>query len=138
MKVSTVTPARVPRALWQFRSLIECAIPGSSPYSEFNHYGCYCGFGGSGNPVDDLDKCCQTHDACYDASVNIPNCHTFFHNPYTQTYHYKCDGTKITCESTNNPCQMHVCQCDRAAAMCFAAAKYHPENKDLDKKKVCS
>lgn len=45
-----------PRAVWLFRKMIKCTLPQSHPLLEFNHYGCYCGLGGSGTPVDELDR----------------------------------------------------------------------------------
>lgn len=44
------------RALWQFRHMIICTIPTSWPFLDYGNYGCYCGWGGSGTPVDDLDR----------------------------------------------------------------------------------
>ncbi|XP_063171799.1 phospholipase A2 isoform X2 [Candoia aspera] len=54
LAASTIRP--IPRNLLQFNNMIKCAIPGSKPLMEYADYGCYCGFGGSGTPVDDLDK----------------------------------------------------------------------------------
>lgn len=43
-------------ALNQFRKMILCVKPDSWPILDYADYGCYCGYGGSGTPVDDLDR----------------------------------------------------------------------------------
>ncbi|XP_068115661.1 phospholipase A2, minor isoenzyme-like isoform X2 [Hyperolius riggenbachi] len=126
-----------PRNLWQFRKIIKCTIPDSKPLNEYNGYGCYCGFGGSGNPMDELDNCCQIHDNCYGGYRNIKDCTPIFDNPYTESYSYSCTDNVATCEADNNPCKMYICECDRKAALCFSKASYKEEYKDLDKKKFC-
>uniref|UniRef100_A0A4W3H1G7 Phospholipase A2 n=1 Tax=Callorhinchus milii TaxID=7868 RepID=A0A4W3H1G7_CALMI len=126
-----------PRALWQFGEMIKCALPESSPILDFNDYGCFCGVGGSGNPVDELDSCCQTHDLCYNAAKTHPECTDITDHPYVALYDFTCSGTSITCSSTNNGCKMSVCNCDREASMCFAEAPYNEEYKNLDKDLYC-
>lgn len=44
------------RAVWQFRDMIICTNPNSWPILDYVDYGCYCGIGGSGTPVDELDR----------------------------------------------------------------------------------
>ncbi|XP_026125816.1 phospholipase A2, minor isoenzyme-like [Carassius auratus] len=125
--------------LLQFEDMIECTLPGSSPLLNFADYGCYCGLGGSGTPVDQLDRCCFTHDACYGKVETLQSCSSVFDSPYTNTYDYKCDkNTKtITCLDSNNDCNMFICKCDKAAAECFAQSPYNASNNHLASS-VCS
>ncbi|KAM6434204.1 basic phospholipase A2 Tpu-G6D49-like [Liasis olivaceus] len=44
-------------------------------------YGCYCGQGGTGQPLDATDRCCKTHDCCYG---NLTACFPKV-NPYIYT-----------------------------------------------------
>ncbi|XP_059359337.1 phospholipase A2, minor isoenzyme-like [Carassius carassius] len=125
--------------LLQFEDMIECTLPGSSPLLNYADYGCYCGLGGSGTPVDQLDRCCFTHDACYGTAKTLQSCSSVFDSPYTNTYDYKCDkNTKtIMCLDSNNDCDMFICKCDKAAAECFAQSPYNASNNHLPSS-VCS
>ncbi|POI25503.1 hypothetical protein CIB84_010748, partial [Bambusicola thoracicus] len=82
--------------------------------------------------------CCQAHDQCYSEAENKTICSSFLDTPYTEIYKYSCKDEEITCSSSNNECEMFVCNCDRTAAMCFAKAPYDPAHHRLDKKKYCS
>ncbi|KAM3849713.1 phospholipase A2-like [Diretmus argenteus] len=121
------------KALNQFRSMILCVMPDSKPVMDYADYGCYCGMGGSGTPVDDLDRCCQVHDRCYSDAMQHSECFPIFDNPYTELYQYSCDkaNKKITCGKRNNPCEMFICECDRKAAECFARTPWIPEHEHL-------
>ncbi|XP_060933665.1 phospholipase A2-like [Limanda limanda] len=123
----------VGESLNQFRKGIQCLVPDSSPVLDYSHYGCYCGWGGSGTPVDKLDRCCQVHDKCYDDAKQLEQCWGIFDNPYTEVYAYSCDEASkmITCGENNNACEMFICECDRKAADCFARSPYNAENKRL-------
>ncbi|XP_072289211.1 phospholipase A2 [Eucyclogobius newberryi] len=128
-----VNGATLPKALWQFGNMIMCAQPGVNPLI-FNNYGCWCGFGGGGTPVDELDQCCEVHDKCYRAARKLPGCNALDELPYVLVYDYTCSNQRVTCSGTNDVCQAASCECDRVAAHCFAEKTYNPENKDLDSK----
>uniref|UniRef100_A0A8C4F2N6 Phospholipase A2 n=1 Tax=Dicentrarchus labrax TaxID=13489 RepID=A0A8C4F2N6_DICLA len=128
--------ALLPRALWQFGKMIPCPQPGTNPL-KYNDYGCWCGFGGTGTPVDEVDMCCKVHDDCYKASRKAPGCTALVDLPYVLVYDFSCSNQEVTCSASNNKCQAAVCECDRVAAHCFAQTTYNPDNKNLDPKVRC-
>nr|AFH66959.1 phospholipase A2 type IIE [Dispholidus typus] len=87
---------------------------------DYNGYGCHCGWGGSGQPVDDTDWCCHVHDCCYEA-VSLRKCH-----PKLVTYFYSSGKNTITCLG-GNECQRQTCECDKAAALCFRRSTYRDQ-----------
>uniref|UniRef100_A0A8C5MLR6 Phospholipase A2 n=1 Tax=Leptobrachium leishanense TaxID=445787 RepID=A0A8C5MLR6_9ANUR len=91
------------RNLLQFRQIIKCTNPHSKPLEQYNQYGCYCGFGGTGTPVDELDMCCKIHDNCYGESMTVAGCKFILDNPYTEIYSYSCTDNKVTCSSNACP-----------------------------------
>ncbi|XP_068393606.1 putative inactive group IIC secretory phospholipase A2 [Eschrichtius robustus] len=52
-------------SFWQFQRMVK-HITGRSAFFSNYGYGCYCGLGGIGTPVDDTDRCCLAHDCCYE------------------------------------------------------------------------
>ncbi|KAM7391691.1 hypothetical protein PAMP_022358 [Pampus punctatissimus] len=131
-----VSGALLPKALWQFAKVIECAQPDVNAL-DYNDYGCWCGMGGWGTPRDEVDTCCQVHDKCYERSRKTPGCMAIADLPYFLVYDFTCSNQQVTCSATNNKCQAAVCECDRVAAHCFAQSSYNPENKNLDTKVHC-
>nr|APJ38028.1 phospholipase 1 [Sarpa salpa] len=121
------------RALNQFRQMILCVMPDSSPIFDYADYGCYCGYGGGGTPVDDLDRCCEVHDACYGDAMQHSECWPILDNPYTEFYSYSCDKSSktVTCGRNNDECEMFICECDRKAAECFGRSHWNPEHEHL-------
>ncbi|GAB6023530.1 hypothetical protein CHUAL_008304 [Chamberlinius hualienensis] len=111
----------VPRSLPEFGKLIY-HITGRQPL-QFNNYGNYCGIGGSGHPVDQLDRCCQVHDKCYDR-LRSSGCF-----PYVSHYKTIAFGRSANCVKTGKYCADGACDCDLAAATCFAMSPYDRSRK---------
>jgi len=74
-------------------------------------YGCWCGPGGSGSPVDGTDRCCHRHDLCYDVIIAK---HSL--SPYRTQYNYK----NKTCTDAVGTMLHDICSCDKALALCLS------------------
>ena len=116
------------RSLLDFVKMIAAAT-GRNPF-DYSAYGCYCGLGGFGTPVDDVDRCCQTHDSCYQDLKDRKICRTL--QVYLQSYK---TSSPLTCDKNNNKCGQGLCNCDREAALCFKARKYNNKYKNYNKLK---
>lgn len=53
--VSVVSGIFQSKAVWQFAQMIECVQPDTNALA-YNEYGCWCGIGGKGAPVDGVDR----------------------------------------------------------------------------------
>ncbi|XP_035413443.1 group IIE secretory phospholipase A2-like [Cygnus atratus] len=96
----------------QFARMIKLKT-GKNPLA-YNGYGCYCGLGGTKQPLDATDWCCHAHDCCYSRlKSSSPGCH-----PTLVHYTFYLQGGRIVCEP-GNFCQKTACECDKAAAECF-------------------
>nr|XP_006819663.1 PREDICTED: phospholipase A2 AP-PLA2-I-like [Saccoglossus kowalevskii] len=143
--VLTLQKVRHRRNLIQFGDMIMCAtnlgvIDGLRTY---NGYGCYCGLGGGGIPLDDTDTCCQVHDACY----NYGTSGCWWLKQYFVLYDYtkdNCgtDSAEINCKTVDQygddndaACKAAICKCDSDAALCFARNRDSQDDKyeDYDK-----
>uniref|UniRef100_A0A671U5C6 Phospholipase A2 n=1 Tax=Sparus aurata TaxID=8175 RepID=A0A671U5C6_SPAAU len=101
----TVSGQQESRSLWQFRNMIKCVQPDVLFALKYDNYGCYCGYGGQGTPVDELDQCCKVHDDCYEAQMNDPECKSFWPHlkPYFIYYRYTCTEHQPTCSGKTEP-----------------------------------
>ncbi|XP_041475957.1 phospholipase A2-like isoform X2 [Lytechinus variegatus] len=124
------------RSLLEFGIMIKCST-GRWPL-DYNGYGCYCGRGGKGHPIDEVDACCKQHDECYDRLLESNACKNLVH-AYIRPYRFwqkRCwkKDAQVTCYS-KRPCSRGLCHCDRQAALCFSRAKYNEDLEDFDRDK---
>ncbi|XP_059572703.1 acidic phospholipase A2 PLA-1, partial [Alligator mississippiensis] len=135
----------------QFGKMIKATTRKNALLS-YNGYGCFCGLGGKGTPVDATDRCCHAHDCCY-RRAKQRGCK----NPVITWYKYRIRKGRITCQllkiimclfllvNASNSCKKEVCECDRAAALCFKhtlstykrSYLFYPSKKCGKKKLTC-
>ncbi|XP_051844821.1 phospholipase A2 homolog otoconin-22-like [Antechinus flavipes] len=95
--------------------------------ANFSSYGCHCGPGTQGAPMDKIDKCCHSHDCCYN-KAQVFGC-----TPGSHTYRYLNLGTKVKCVKTRDRCEKMMCECDNKMAKCFRKylPMYNPQLQSL-------
>ncbi|XP_046857971.1 acidic phospholipase A2-like isoform X2 [Xenia sp. Carnegie-2017] len=119
---------RSKRNLLNFGVMIFTAT-GRSPL-DFNGYGCYCGFGGKGTPLDGIDRCCQMHDTCYSDLKKKGHCKSL--EVYLLSYK---TTLPLTCAKNNSKCRDGLCECDVSAALCFKTQTFQEKYRKYDRSK---
>ncbi|XP_015297003.1 putative inactive group IIC secretory phospholipase A2 [Macaca fascicularis] len=104
-------------SFWQFQRMVK-HITGRSAFFSYYGYGCYCGLGGKGVPVDDTDRCCQAHDCCYE-KLKESSC-----QPVLNGYQFHIVNGTVVCGCTLGPgaschCGLKACECDKQSVHCF-------------------
>ncbi|XP_033636825.1 uncharacterized protein LOC117297787 [Asterias rubens] len=134
-----------PRSVIQFGDMIRCLTDRNiiNSWLDYDGYGCYCGFGGTGIPLDGTDRCCVTHDNCYGTVMNSGLCpyesHVYIINYDATITNCRASNAAVTCKKAEdyhlldspwNECAAAMCECDRAGAECFAANYYDQSLKN--------
>ncbi|OQV21184.1 putative Acidic phospholipase A2 3 [Hypsibius exemplaris] len=99
--------------------IVTCINPKFDPSVIGMFYGCYCGPGGQGTPVDDIDKCCKVHDDCYQTFEIQRSCQWYW--PVLTTVSFVCNVNStepIKCRD-ENLCRKTQCNCDAAFSQCL-------------------
>uniref|UniRef100_A0A8D0BLY7 Phospholipase A2 n=1 Tax=Salvator merianae TaxID=96440 RepID=A0A8D0BLY7_SALMN len=88
-------------------------VTGRAAFPTFSTYGCYCGLGGKGRPLDRIDWCCHEHDCCYGRTDENGCSHSFavLSEKKSQWWSW------ITKSSLQ--CEYDVCECDRKFVQCL-------------------
>ncbi|XP_056323753.1 otoconin-90 [Danio aesculapii] len=97
--------------------MLHC-LTGRCPH-EYQHYGCYCGQQGTGQPVDRLDRCCFLQQCCLE-QLSVFGCRT----NRKLNAHISCHKAKPQCFGVS-VCDRLQCVCDRSTAECMAASHFN-------------
>uniref|UniRef100_A0A4W2DFP8 Phospholipase A2 n=1 Tax=Bos indicus x Bos taurus TaxID=30522 RepID=A0A4W2DFP8_BOBOX len=124
-------------SFWQFQRMVK-HITGRSAFFSYYGYGCYCGLGGKGTPVDNTDRCCLAHDCCYERVKHL-GC-----QPVLNGYQFRVVNGTVICECALGPgvsclCGLRACECDTQSAYCFREnlPTYEKNFKQLSSRPHC-
>ncbi|XP_047986073.1 basic phospholipase A2 DE-1-like isoform X2 [Leguminivora glycinivorella] len=116
-KTRNITSKPSLRGFINLFSMIECATD-CNPW-HLRSYGNYCGLGGSGKPINDIDSCCEQHDACYDDNRDLYGCSS---GMYVSSYLWSCADGYPACHDGRDQCDLWTCVCDKAMMECLQDA----------------
>lgn len=105
------------KALWNLEEMTVCRLHYNALV--YNNYGCWCGVGGDGNPMDGIDRCCMWHDKCYDMAIDKKQCRNVPFE-YLRDYSWHCADGEPVCKENLSECQTALCHCDKAVVDCWS------------------
>ncbi|XP_078357398.1 phospholipase A2-like [Oculina patagonica] len=126
---------RAKRNAVQFGLMIWCETK-RNPFA-YNGYGCHCGVGGKGEPLDEIDRCCLIHDKCYDDIIDNKICGSYESAVYL-TFYWRYGCSSCASRRFNTVCQKALCECDGAAARCFKQNEFAFHSRSINyNKSLC-
>uniref|UniRef100_A0A2K6GP52 Phospholipase A2 n=1 Tax=Propithecus coquereli TaxID=379532 RepID=A0A2K6GP52_PROCO len=101
-------------SFWQFQRMVK-HVTGRSAFFSYYGYGCYCGLGGKGIPVDDTDRP-QTPSP---GKLKELGC-----QPVLNGYQFHIVNGTVVCGCGLGPgvgclCGLKACECDKRSVRCF-------------------
>ncbi|XP_041847601.1 otoconin-90 [Melanotaenia boesemani] len=108
---------RTRREMPALGEMLHC-LTGRCPH-EYEMYGCYCGQEGSGQPLDQLDRCCFFHRCCL-KQIAVMGCRA----ERRLNAHVSCEGSRPRCQGVA-VCDKLRCVCDKTTAECMAVAHFN-------------
>ncbi|XP_054709955.1 neutral phospholipase A2 3-like [Uloborus diversus] len=123
------------RSIMNLNSMVQSATGHSG--TDFVGYGNWCGLGGSGEPVDQIDGCCQLHDFCYNFTTRIP-CRKFGEKSvYQLEYKWSTSEDGVTiCDEESDQCKRTICMCDTILTHCLKKNMKFYDEKNLHKQSL--